>query len=56
LIGRGDITFLHIAHVKSTKNVGKLTCVFGRFKEPFSVANRDFEGGDDDHGYGLGFD
>ena len=35
LIGRGDVTFLHIAYVKSTKNVGKLTCVFGRFKNPF---------------------
>jgi hypothetical protein len=35
LIGRGDVTFLHIAHVKSTKNVGKLTCAFGRFKNPF---------------------
>jgi hypothetical protein len=35
LIGRGDVTFLHIACVKSTKNVGKLTCVFGRFKDPF---------------------
>jgi hypothetical protein len=35
LIGRGDVTFLHIAHVKSTENVGKLTCVFGRFKNPF---------------------
>ena len=35
LIGRGDVTFLHIAYVKSTKNVGKPTCVFGRFKNPF---------------------
>ena len=35
LIGRGDVTFLHIAYIKSTKNVGKLTCVFGRFKNPF---------------------
>jgi hypothetical protein len=35
LIGRGDVTFLHIAYVKSTKNVGKLTCIFGRFKNPF---------------------
>ena len=35
LIGRGDVTFLHIAYVKSTKNAGKLTCVFGRFKNPF---------------------
>jgi hypothetical protein len=35
LIGRGDVTFLHIAYVKSTKNVGKLTYVFGRFKNPF---------------------
>jgi rRNA processing protein Gar1 len=35
LIGRGDVTFLHIACVKSTKNVGKLACVFGRFKNPF---------------------
>ena len=53
LIGRGDVTFLHIAHVKSTKNIGKLTCVFGRFKNPFfSVANTDFEGGDVDNGYG----
>jgi rRNA processing protein Gar1 len=55
LIGRGDVTFLHIAYVKSTKNVGKLTCVFGRFKNPFfSVANTDFEGGGDDHGYRYG--
>jgi rRNA processing protein Gar1 len=53
LIGRGDVTFLHVAHVKSTKNVGKLTCVFGRFKNPFfSVANTDFEGGDGDDGHG----
>jgi hypothetical protein len=53
LIGRGDVTFLHIAYVKSTKNVGKLTCAFGRFKNPFfSVANTDFEGGDEDHGHG----
>jgi rRNA processing protein Gar1 len=35
LIGRGNATFLYIAYVKSTKNVGKLTCVFGRFKNPF---------------------
>jgi hypothetical protein len=35
LIGHGDVTFLHIAHVKSTKNVGKLACAFGRFKNPF---------------------
>jgi hypothetical protein len=35
LIGRGDVTFLHIACVKSTKNVGKLICAFGRFKNPF---------------------
>jgi hypothetical protein len=35
LIGHGDVTFLHIAYVKSTKNVGKLACVFGRFKNPF---------------------
>ena len=35
LIGRGDVTFLHIACVKSTKNFGKLTCVFGRFRNPF---------------------
>jgi rRNA processing protein Gar1 len=34
-ISGGDVTFLHIAYVKSTKNVGKLTCVFGRFKNPF---------------------
>ena len=35
-VGRGDVTFLlHIAYVKSTKNVGKLACVFGRFKNPF---------------------
>jgi hypothetical protein len=35
LIGHGDVTFLHVAYVKSTKNVGKPTCVFGRFKNPF---------------------
>jgi hypothetical protein len=35
LIGCGDVTFLHIAYVKSTKNAGKLACVFGRFKNPF---------------------
>jgi hypothetical protein len=54
LIGRGDVTYLHIAYVKSTKNVGKLTCVFIRaIQEPvFPVANADFEGGGDDRGYG----
>jgi hypothetical protein len=35
LIGHGGVTFLHVAYVKSTKNFGKLTCVFGRFKNPF---------------------
>jgi hypothetical protein len=35
MIGRGDVTSLHIAYVKPTKNIGKLTCVFGRFKTPF---------------------
>jgi hypothetical protein len=35
LIGRSDVTFLQIAYVKFTKNVRKLTCVFGRFKNPF---------------------
>jgi hypothetical protein len=36
-----------------SRNVEKLTCVYGRFKKPFfSVANTDFEGGDNDHGYG----
>jgi hypothetical protein len=50
LIGRGDVAFLHIAYVKSTKNVGKLTYAI---QEPvFPVANTDFEGGYDDHGYG----
>jgi hypothetical protein len=29
LIGRGDATFLHVSYV------GKLTCVHGRFKDPF---------------------
>jgi hypothetical protein len=41
-------------YIKSSKNFGKLTCVYGRFKSPFfySMANIDFEGGDNDHGYG----
>jgi hypothetical protein len=55
LIGRGDVTFLHIACVKSTKNFGcrKTNLRVRAIQEPvFSVANADFEGGDDDHGYG----
>ena len=53
LIGRGDVTFLHISYVKSTKNVGKPTCVFGRFKNPFFLwLIQIFEDGDDDNGYG----
>jgi hypothetical protein len=54
LIGRGDVTLLHAAYVKSTKNVGKPTCVLfsGDSTTRFSVANADSEGGDDDHGYG----
>jgi hypothetical protein len=35
LIGRGDVTLLHVAYAKSTKNAGKLTCVYGRSKDPF---------------------
>jgi hypothetical protein len=52
LIGRGDVTFLYIAFVKSTKNIGKLTCVFGRFKNPFFLSLMQILKGDDDHGYG----
>jgi hypothetical protein len=53
LIGRGDVTFLHVTYTKPSQNVEKLTCVHGRFKSPFfSVANTDFEGGDNDNGYG----
>jgi hypothetical protein len=53
LVGRGNVTFLHIAYTKSSKNVGKLAFVYGRFKNPFfSVANTDFEGGENDHCYG----
>jgi hypothetical protein len=37
LIGRGDVTFLYAAYTKHSqkKNVEKLTCVYGRFKNPF---------------------
>jgi hypothetical protein len=35
LIGRGDVTFLYAAYTKPSQNVGKLTCVYGRFKSPF---------------------
>jgi hypothetical protein len=53
LIGRGDVTFLHVAYTKPSQNVGKLTCLYGRFKSPFFLwANTDFEGGDNDNGYG----
>jgi hypothetical protein len=34
LIGRGDVTFLHVTYTKPSQNVGKLTCVHGRFKSP----------------------
>jgi hypothetical protein len=34
LIGRGDVTFLHIAYVKSTKNVGKPTLRIRAIQEP----------------------
>jgi hypothetical protein len=52
LIGRGDVTSLHIAYVKSTKKCRKTSLRIRPIQEPvFSVANADFEGGDDDHGY-----
>ena len=35
LIGRGDVTFLHVTYTKPSQNVEKLTCVHGRFKSPF---------------------
>jgi hypothetical protein len=35
LIGRGDVTFLHVTYAKPSQNVEKLTCVHGRFKSPF---------------------
>jgi hypothetical protein len=35
LIGRGDVTFLHVTYTKPSKNVEKLTCAHGRFKSPF---------------------
>jgi hypothetical protein len=35
LIGRGDVTFLHVAYTKHSQNIEKLTCVYGRFKNPF---------------------
>ena len=35
LIGRGDVTFLHVTYTKPSQNVEKLTCVHGRFESPF---------------------
>jgi hypothetical protein len=53
LIGRGEVTSLHIAYVKSTKKCRKTNLRVRAIQEPvFPVANTDFEGGDDDHGYG----
>jgi hypothetical protein len=34
LIGRGDVTALHVAYTKSSKNFEKLTFDYGRFKSP----------------------
>ena len=53
LIGRGEVTSLHIAYVKSTKKCRKTNLRVRAIQEPvFPVANTDFEGGDDDHGCG----
>ena len=48
MIGRGDVTSLHIAHIE------KLTFIARRFKSPFFLwlPHTNFEGGDDDRGYG----
>ena len=35
LIGRGDVTFLHVTYTKPSQNVEKLTCAHERFKSPF---------------------
>jgi hypothetical protein len=43
LIGCGDVTFLYVAFSQNA----------GGIQEPiFSVADTDFEGGDNDNGYG----
>jgi hypothetical protein len=44
LIGRGDVAFLHIAYTKYSVRAIQETV--------FSVANADFEDGENYHGYG----
>jgi hypothetical protein len=53
LIGRGDVTFLHVTCAKPSQNGRKTNLRARAIQEPvFSVADADFEGGDNDNGYG----